>query len=639
MKCKLYRVISPLAGGKEGTLTFPPISLGILTRYIRDHGFDMDQDDLHRRWYSTASKSDTQRLRHVAEDEKRMWKYLEEGDDGDWEWFGEKATGLSDFAEPDVFLFSMISSDLGCCVATLAFASYLKKRFGKPIILGGEYFAYAPIYDEIERVLSLGAIDYYVIGYGEEPLERLLKIMTGQGYEDTLAAVPGLCYIDDGQVRKNPFTPYHPLVPPDFDGLPINLYRWSPDFPPPDPKLPTPKDELTLPFHTSTGCPYNCSFCECSGMKKMSFLSPEKSVEELKRLVDRYGCRTFFFLDNTLNFSHRHINELCDRIIKARLDIQWTDCASFHEMDMKTLKKMREAGLIRIVWGLESGSNRILKYLKKPVRVENASEFLVMAHEVGIWNGVEIIVGMPTETEEEFEETMKFLEAHASVLDEVWTYQFYLNSNSDMLMNHDRYGITNVRRVNVGLMKDAVYAAVAATHIFDEKDGYNWMEKDEQQKRRLAIMVEHVAKLRLYPMTWEHEQQPNLLSWCYRQCQTKAGVRALYRHYWEKLSLRRTWGPSSRRGDSVEELAEEIYQEFKDHDPHPGLEEIWRSVYPDKWSPFFPDAEVTPDLSYERRLLIDGRFHDKLVYSRLKERLRGDYRKVSLSPFDSSEER
>jgi hypothetical protein len=625
MKFKIFRVISPLAGGKEGTLAFPPISIGILTRYIRNHGFDMEQDDLHRRWYSTVSKSDTQRLRHVAEDELRMWKYLEGGDDSDWEWFGEKATGLSDFVRPDVFLFSMISSDLGCCVAALAFARYLKKRFGKPIILGGEYFVYAPIYDEIERVLSLGALDYYVIGYGEEPLERLLRIMTGQAPGDTLAAVPGLCCIDDGQVRKNPFTPLHPLVAPDFEGLPMHLYHWSPDCPPPDSKFPAPRDELTLPFHTSTGCPYNCSFCDCSGMKKLFFLPPKKVVEELKRIVDRYGCRTFFFLDNTLNFSRRYINELCERIIEARLDIQWMACASFRGIDRPTLEKMREAGAIRIVWGLESGSNRILEYVKKPVRVEKASEVFAMAHDLGIWNGVEIIVGMPSETEEEFQETMEFLEAHAPLLDEVWTYQFYLNGNSDMLTNPDRYGLTNVRRVNVGLTKDAVYAAVAATHIFDEKDGCNWVEKNEQQKRRLAIMLEHAAKLDLYPMTWEHEQQPNLLSWCYRQCRTKAEVRALYRRYWEKLSLRRTWGPAGRRSDSVEELAEEIYQEFKDSKRHRQLDDIWRSVYPDRWSPFFPDAEVTPDLSYENRLLIDGRFHDMLVYSKLKKVILDEY--------------
>jgi hypothetical protein len=621
MKFKIFRVISPLAGGKEGTLAFPPISLGILTQHIRDCGFNIDQDDLHRRWYSTVLAADTERLRCIAENEQRMWRYLEGGDDENWDWFGEKVLNLSDFTEPDVLMFSMISSDLGCCVATLSLARYLKKRLGKPIILGGEYFAYAPIYDEIDHVLSLGVLDYYVIGYGEEPLESLLKIMTTRGSGEVLRSVSGLCFIDDGRVRKNSFTPHHPLVPPDFEGLPISLYRWSPDCPPPDPALPMPKDELTLPFHTSTGCPYNCAFCECSGMKKMSILSPERSVEEIKRHIDRYGCRTYFLLDNTINFSPRHVNELCDRLIRARLDIQWMTCASARGMDRATLEKMREAGAIRIVWGLESSSNRLLEYVDKSVRLEDVSKVLTMAHDIGIWNGVEIIVGIPGETEEEFEKTMKFLEAHSAELDEAWAYQFYLNSNSDMFTHHDLYGITNVRRVNIGLAKNAVYAAVAATHIFDEKDGLSWSEKDEQQKRRLAVMLEHIANLDLYPMTWEHEQQPNLLSWCYRQCQTKSEVRALYHRYWEKLSIRRTWGSTGWLGDSVEDLAEEIYQAFKDRAPQLGIEGVWQRVYPDKYSPFFPDTEVTPDLSYERRLLIDGRLHDKLVFTLLKKRI------------------
>lgn len=619
MKFKIFRVISPLSGGKEGTLAFPPISVGILTRHMRDCGFDMYPDDLHRRWYSTFSAGDTERLRQISEDDQRMWKYLEGEADEDWEWFGEKATSLSDFEEPDAFLLSMISSDLGCCVATLAFARYLKNRFNRPIIVGGEYFVHAPIYDEIERVLPLGILDYYVIGFGEEPLEHLLTIISARPTPLTLADVRGLCYMEDGKVIKNSFVTDHPLIPPDFDGLPIDLYRWTADCAPPDPNLPTPKGELTLPFHTSTGCPYNCTFCDASGIKKMWVLPPKKAVKELKNLVDRYDCRTFFFLDDTLNLSPRHINQLCDGILEEQLDIQWMTCASPRGMDEATLKKMREAGVIRIVWGLESGSNRLLEYVKKPMNLEVAAEVYAMSHEAGIWNGVECIVGLPTETEEEFEQTANFLEEHAEILDEVWAYQFYLNANSDLFTNHDKYGLTNVRRVNNGLTKDAAYGSVAASHIFDEKDGLCWAEKEEQQKRRHGVMLEHVAKLGLYPMTWEHEQQPNLLSWCYRHCSTKAEIRRLYYLYWEKLALRRTWAPSGKIADSAQELALEICREFEDHQPRPELDEMWLSCYPDKWAATY--SELTPDLSYERLLLMDGRLHDKLVYSRLKERL------------------
>jgi hypothetical protein len=621
MRFKLFRVVSPLDGGKWGTLTFPPISTGILYTYQRDHGFDVDQDDLHRRWFSTVSERDRARLLLLADDEKRMWRYLAGGDDPDWEWFGEKVVSLSDFSGYDGFLLSMISSDLGCCVASLAFARYLKRRFAKTIVLGGEYHAHAPIYDELEKVLPLGTLDYYVMGFGEEPLARLLGVLTGGTPEDELTAIPGLCFIYQGRTRKNPYGTKHPIVPPDFEGLPIDLYRWSPDCPPPDPSLPMPLGELTLPFHTSTGCPYNCSFCECSGMAKMTILPPKTTAAKLEQLVDRYGCQTFFFLDNTFNISPRYINELCDCIIASGLEIKWTACASGRGMDRDTLEKMRRAGAIRLVWGFESGSDRILEFVRKPVRTTGLANVLKMSHDAGIWNGLECIVGMPSETEDEFRATMDFLERHVDVLDEVYTYQFYLNSVSDMLTNHERYGITNVRRVNVGLTKDAVYGAVAASHVFDEKDGLSWPEIDLQQKRRLGIMLEHVAKLGLYPMVWEHEQQPNLLSWCYRQCQTKAEVRSLYRRYWERLALRRTWEPTGNPGDTVTRVAEEIYQKILCSDPSASIDEIWQSVYPDKWSPFFPQSEVTADLSYERRLLMDGRFHDSLVFSYLRSLL------------------
>jgi len=636
MKFKIFRVVSPLAGGKEGTLAFAPISVGILTRHMRDCGFDMYPDDLHRRWYSTLPAADTERLRRISEDEQRMWRYLEGADDADWDWFGEKVTGLSDFEAPDAFLLSMISSDLGCCVATLAFARYLKTKFGRPVILGGEYWVHAPIYDEIERVLPLGVLDYYVIGFGEEPLEQLLKIISGRPTTVTLADVHGLCYMEDGEVRKNSFAPEHPVIVPDFEGLPMDLYRWTADCPPPRPDLPTPTGELTLPFHTSTGCPYNCTFCDASGIKKMWVLPPQKAVEELKHLVDRYNCRTFFFLDDTLNLSTRHINQLCDGIIEAGLDIQWMTCASPRGMDAPTLKKMREAGVIRIVWGLESGSNRLLEYVKKPMKIEAAAEVYRLSHEAGIWNGVECIVGLPTETEEEFDLTMAFMAENAEVLDEVWAYQFYLNSNSDMFTHPEKYGLTNLKRVNFGLTKDAAFVAVAASHIYDEQGGLCWAEKEEQLKRRHGVMLDHISRLGLYPMTWEHEQQPNLLSWCYRHCSSKDEVRRVYYRYWEKLALRRTWVPSGKTGDSPDVLALEIYRQFDGRQPRPELDAMWQGSYPDKWLPTY--SELGPGLDYERLLLMDGRLHDMRVYSRLKELLSEEQRLAGLRPVGPGQE-
>jgi hypothetical protein len=512
--------------------------------------------------------------------------------------------------EPDVVLFSIISADTSCCIATLALARYLKANFRTTIVVGGEYFGYSPIYDVIDRVLSLGVIDYYISGYGEEPLGQLLMIISGQSSPDALKDIAGLCYLDGPNVRKNPFVLYHDVVPPDYEGLPIDLYKWSADCPPPLADLLIPTKELTLPFHTSTGCPYSCAFCDCSTMRRTSVMPPQTVVAELRSLVDQYGCRTFFFLDNTLNISRRYVNELCDRIIDANLDIQWMDCASAREMDAATIAKIRAAGAIRIVWGLETGSSRLLDFVKKPVDLELMSNVLRMAHEVGIWNAVEIIVGLPTETENEFEETLSFLERHADVLDEAWVNQFYLNSASEMARNPKMYGILAMHPVNRGLRRDSECGCVASFG-FDEAGGYCWEDRESRVLRRMAVMIEHVAKLGLYPMTWEHEQQPNVLSWCYRQRRTKAEVDRLYRSYWDKLSLRH-WRQAGWTAGSSDELVQQLRLEVEDRATSGGdFDDVWNTVYPGNYSPTFPHL-------YAHSLLFDGRFHDWLLYSRLK---------------------
>jgi hypothetical protein len=615
MKYKIVRTISLLPGVREGPLCFPPIGTGILARHLRDLGHDIAQDDLHIRWYRTASKHHREKLEHLSADERRLWNYLEGGSDPDWDWFGEKVTGLSDFQEPDVILFSLISSDSLCCKAALALARYLKKKFGKSIVVGGEYFAYAPIFYEIDRIIPLGVIDYYISGFAEKALEGLLSILSGQSSPARLADIPGLCYSDGGQVRKNPYTLFHDVVPPDFEGLPVELYRWSAPCQPPEPILTPPTDELILPFHTSTGCPFNCSFCDCSGIDKVSVLPPDAAVKELASLVDRYGCRTFFFLNNTLNISRGYIKQLCSRIIKSKLDIQWFDCGTVRGVDKEVLIKMREAGVIRIVWGLESGSNRVLKYVKKPITLDQASSVFTMAHEVGIWNGVEIIVGMPTETDNEFRETMAFLEAHTDVIDEVWPNPFYLNSNSDMCRNPSAYGLFNVLPVNRGLTKNELRGSFAASFIFDEMNGLCWREKEDQLEQRIGEITEHIMKLGLYPMAWEHEQQPNLLSWCYRQCRSKSEVQRLYRSYFPKLALHK-WKAAGWQAESLETLADEILREIHRRKLNDlPLEKTWNEISPERYSPTYKNLEP------EQAMLVDGKFHDMQLYAKVKKAL------------------
>ena len=101
----------------------------------------------------------------------------------------------------------------------------------------------------------------------------------------------------------------------------------------------------------------------------------------MKELKEEYNTSFFFFLSSTINISKKYINELCDEIIKNNLNIYWSDCARFNEMDKETLIKMRKAGCIRLIYGLETASPKMLKYIDKRITLEQASRVIKETHE------------------------------------------------------------------------------------------------------------------------------------------------------------------------------------------------------------------------------------------------------------------
>ncbi|OAB55266.1 hypothetical protein AY600_13840 [Phormidium willei BDU 130791] len=609
MRYTLVRTIGLCEGVNRGTLAFPSIGTGILAAHLRGLGYEVAQDDLHARWYAQADATAQARLAALSADVPRLWAHLAGPPDPEWLEFCAWACAAAELETCDTALISLISADSQCVVLSLALSHYLRTRLGKTTVVGGEYFAYSPILYEIERVLRAGALDYYVGGYGETPLARLLPVLEGRAGPETRAAIPGLHYLESaGALQANPFVAEHDLVLPDFDGLPLELYRWTPRSPPPrdelpQGELPRPEGELTLPYHTSTGCPYNCAFCECSLMRKVKFASGSEAAARMAETAGRAGAGTLFMLDNTFNFSKRFVVEFCEELIRQDRGLHWMNCASARNMDAQTLRLMRRAGAVRLVWGLESGSRRILEFINKPTDLDEVEAVLAAAHEAGIFNGIEIIVGLPTESEAEFAETLDFIDRNAAHIDEVWPNAFYLNSHSAMRVDGARYGIAETRDVNRSLMKDQVPGSFAATYTFDEADGLSWADKQRQLEDRMGRMVAFIAERGLYPMAWEHEQQPNLLSWCYRQAGDKAEAVALYRAYWERLALE-PWQHRGFRAESLSGLAEELRRHYPPA--------VARALVRGDFTPTYAGLETGTSL------MIDGRLHDARLLSLLE---------------------
>ena len=112
---------------------------------------------------------------------------------------------------------------------------------------------------------------------------------------------------------------------------------------------------------TSRGCPYSCSFCQCNAIfgSKIRFRSAENIYAEIKLLKDHYDAEAIWFVDDTLPVNKRHLSEIC--AIMKELKMWWSCQGRIDTVDEKTVRMMSKSGCIQIDFGVESGSNRILR--------------------------------------------------------------------------------------------------------------------------------------------------------------------------------------------------------------------------------------------------------------------------------------
>jgi len=166
---------------------------------------------------------------------------------------------------------------------------------------------------------------------------------------------------------------------------------------------------------SSRGCQHKCMFCsqivrQTYG-KKIRLRGAESVIQEIRYLLN-LGANMISFCDDNFTCSYGHVTSICKAIINNKLSVKWSAQARVDELDDKLLKLMEEAGCIHIRFGLESGSEKILKILRK---TNNANLWLTQAKKVfdecrklGIDTVALFILGTPLETEEDIKKTAQF---------------------------------------------------------------------------------------------------------------------------------------------------------------------------------------------------------------------------------------
>lgn len=281
--------------------------------------------------------------------------------------------------------------------------AHLIKEMDKEITIfvGGPHASALP-----EEILREEGIDFVVIGEGEitalELVDSLLK------KKNNYYQIEGIAYRQNGRVRINParemLGDLDSLPFPAWHLLPLKRYSVS--------QMGVDVTKPVFALLSSRGCPNNCIFCDSHTIfgRKFRGRSAQNILSEMKFLKEHFLATQFDFVDDLITVNRKRLEDLCDLIIKEKLDIRWMSNARVNTVDYKLLKKMEAAGCERIDFGVESGDERVLKAINKKISLAQIRDAHRWARKAGLKTTTFLMVGNLGEDFSSIKKTIKLVE-------------------------------------------------------------------------------------------------------------------------------------------------------------------------------------------------------------------------------------
>ncbi|MFC1708956.1 B12-binding domain-containing radical SAM protein [Candidatus Omnitrophota bacterium] len=269
------------------------------------------------------------------------------------------------------------------------------------IIVGGAHLSSVPE----ETMVSFPHFDVGVIGEGEETIVDLLKVLENN---IGLGNVKGIIYREGDKVRR---TENRPLLK-DLDCL--SMPAWDllgdnmADF-----YRPSAPSYIRLPsttIVTSRGCPRNCIFCNSKAIfGGLRCFSAGYVIRMLRHLTDKYRIRDISIYDDNFIFFKDRIKKICNAIIDEKIDITWSCYSRVDQGDEELFKLMKKAGCWQISYGIESGSQRILDFMRKNITLEKIVDTLTVTKKAGLRTRGFFMIGNLKESRDSILETINFM--------------------------------------------------------------------------------------------------------------------------------------------------------------------------------------------------------------------------------------
>ncbi|MCA9934926.1 MAG: radical SAM protein [Anaerolineales bacterium] len=266
------------------------------------------------------------------------------------------------------------------------------------ILLGEPDLTIRDLLDHLEGKIDQRPVNIEQIFVEHDLLYQLALDANGQV---DMGRIKGLVWRDGDEVRVNLTRPFisnlssmpHPL----HHLLPMDKYR-----------MPLIKGPFTFVV-TSRGCPAGCTYCikHVSYQYATRIRTPENIMGELW-MLKKLGMNNIHMYADLFTVNREQVMGLCELMINEQINIRWTCNSRVDFVDAEMLQMMAKAGCWLISWGIESGSEAVLKHAHKGAKPARAQQALQWAREAGIKNWGYFIIGLPTETEETIRQTIDF---------------------------------------------------------------------------------------------------------------------------------------------------------------------------------------------------------------------------------------
>jgi radical SAM superfamily enzyme YgiQ (UPF0313 family) len=380
----------------------PPVAISLLGSILKKKGIKVYLFDLNNEFY------------HIVSDEhKRLWSQEE------YTFWSSSASvkGLTETYSDEIDrtveeILSIGSRLIGFTVyfTTLHFTREIIRRLKKQspetiIVLGGPSTAE---YSGGLKLLNNKDVDAIVLREGDETLPEMCAILEEKGH---LECIPGLVFKKDGNIinggLRAPIPSLDALPFPDYSVFDLSRYA-------------TPN---RLDIFSSRSCVNKCHFCdERTYFGRFRIRSGKSLFEEVQYHLSLFPYIRFFnFSDSVMNGSLKTLREFSELLINNNVNITWGGQGVIRrDMSPELLNLMARAGCVYISYGIESGSDAVLKSMNKGrFTTEMAARVLRDTHNAGIRTYANFMFGYPTETEEDFLMTLKFIRENHEYIDGV----------------------------------------------------------------------------------------------------------------------------------------------------------------------------------------------------------------------------